>query len=207
MDASDESRSPRLTDLIRLAAAGSFEAKEILYQHIYDDLRAAARRESRNDRVRDLQTTDLVNEVLLRFEHTGAMETFANRRVLFAVAIRAMRQILIDTYRKRRRMIDSPDRQPQPLPDLVDMVEKQLGYDVERLELALRQLETGAPRQYDVVTHRFFGGMTNGEVADLLGVSLQTVERDWKLARAKLFRWMQHGIQVGTREPHEPDSD
>ena len=58
--------------------------------------------------------------------------------------------------------------------------------------MALRQLEVESPRQYAVITHRFFGGLTITDTAELLGVSEPTVERDWKLARAKLFRLMKH---------------
>ena len=182
----------RITDLMRLAGTGSTDAKQRLYARVYDDLRSAARRLVRRRTPQDLQTTEIVNEVVLRFEARGGIGDLRNRHVLFSVAIRAMRQVLVDQYRRRKKLVDSPDRKAVPLDDLVDTVEQQLGYDVERLESALAALEAESPRQYAVITHRFFGGMTISETARVLDVSQPTVERDWKLARAKLFRWMRN---------------
>ena len=191
MTDSKTSERERLTDLLQLADE-SREAKERLYDCVYDDLRAAARKLVRRQSPQDLTTTELVHEVVQRFEgKNGVMRGFKNRRMFFAVAIRAMRQVLIDHYRRRKKLVDSPDRRAVPLEDLVASVERQIGYDVEQLELALAQLEADSPRQFAVVTHRFFCGLTIAQTAELLEVSCPTVERDWRLARAKLFRLMQ----------------
>lgn len=187
----NEEESERLTDLMRIADE-SDEAKEKFYRLVYDDLRSAARRLIRRQAPQDLRATELVHEVFQRFEASGTMREFKNRRVFFSVAIRAMRQVLIDNYRRRKKLVDSPDRQAVPLEDIVDSIERRLGYDIERLELALRRLEEESPRQYAVITYRFFCGLSIAAAAELLDVSRPTVERDWKLARAKLFRMMKH---------------
>ena len=189
----DDSAAPYpLTDLIQTAAAGTPNAKEELYRRVYDDLRAAAHGVMRREHnAGDLQTSAIVNEVVLRFENGDVLKSIANRRVFFSIAIRAMHQILIDHYRRRRKLIDSPDRSSMPLDKAIHWIEAQVGADFTDLELALGVLHGHSERQYSVVTHRFFGGLTIEETADILDVSVQTVERDWRLARARLLRELQ----------------
>lgn len=141
-------------------------------------------------RASEIQTTMLVNEVFLKFEKANALEAIANRRVFFSVASRAMRNILVDQHRRRRKAIDSPDRSIEPLDSAVLDFEERTGYDVDKLSVALEELERSSPRQHAVVMHRFFADRTVAETAELLNVSSGTVERDWRLARAKLHRAM-----------------
>ncbi|MCA9184540.1 MAG: ECF-type sigma factor [Pirellulaceae bacterium] len=178
----------KLTDLIRRAAADDPQAKEQLYARVYDDLRSVARSVMWKNKGGELQTTALVNEVILRFERGNSLKTIDNRRVFFSVALQAMHQILVDHYRRRRKSIDSPDRKPEPLDEAVRTIESQVGADFEQLQQALDKLQRESPRQHAVIMHRFFGGLTISDTAILLEVSEQTVERDWRLARAKLFR-------------------
>ncbi len=70
----------------------------------------------------------------------------------------------------------------------VSAIEADNGFDLAALDRALAELEDRSPRQHEVVEYRFFGGLTNLQIADLLDVSVGTVERDWRLARAKLYR-------------------
>lgn len=177
-----------LTSLLHLAADNDSDAKEELYVRVYDDLRRAARRLLLHERrVGEMQTTALVNEVVLRFEMGASLEKMANRRVFFAVAIRAMNNVLVDHYRRRKKLIDSPDRGVSPLDDAVRWIENQVGADFEGLQNALHTLSEESPRQHSIVMHRFFGGLSAKATADVLGVSIATVERDWRLARAKLL--------------------
>ena len=185
---------PRLTDLIQLAANAN-DAREQLYQRVYDDLRAAARRVLPEHPKGDLQTTALVHEVFLRFEKSEALTCMTNRRVFFAVAIRAMNQVLIDHYRRRTRNVDSPNRASQILDDAVAWLEEKTGFEFERLHLALQELERSAPRQHLVIMHRFFGGLTVAETAELLDISDKTVERDGRLARAKLLHYLKPELE------------
>lgn len=193
---SEESQQPlqesagRITELLQLAATGVLEAKEELYEKIYDDLRRLAKMVIRGKPRGDLDTTDLIQEVVVRFETGGALAKYPNRRVLFAVAIRAMNQVLVDHYRRRKKLIDSPDRNAHDLDHVLNKLQEQVGYDFDSLQYGLKQLEATAPRQFSVLSHRIYGGLTISEVAEVLDVSRQTVERDWRLARAKLFKFM-----------------
>ena len=187
---SETDRSP-LTELIQRAANGQVNAKERLYERVYNDLRSIAHRLMRDRRNNELQTTALVNEVLLRFEKGDALTTIANRRVFFSVAIRAMYQILVDQYRRRKKQIDGPGRIAEPLDQVVAVIEEQVGADFARLQVALDELASESPRQHEVIMHRFFGGLSIRHTAELLDVSVQTVERDWRLSRAKLLRELQ----------------
>ncbi len=178
-----------LTRLIQKAAAGELDAKEKLYSLIYDDLRDAARRVLRRKVRGDFQTTALVNEALLRFEKEGVLQKFSeNRRVFFSVAIRAMQQVLVDHYRSRKRELVSLDEENHPFDQTIVTIHEQTGFDFEELTAALNELKNESPRQHEVITHRFFGGLTIEQTAEILEVSDATVERDWRLARAKLAR-------------------
>lgn len=183
----DENDAP-LTDLIQQVSAGNPVAKEYLYQRIYTSLRHVAHRKLTGKHYGDFQTTALVNEVVLRFERCGLVESVPNRRVFFAVASRAMNQVLIDHYRRRNKLVDGPQRTPNSLDAVLDQLEQTLGIGFEGLQEELTKLKTESPRQHAVIMHRFFAGLTIKETADVLGVSVQTVERDWRLARAKLLQ-------------------
>lgn len=187
----DNSQLRPLTNLLQLAADNDVEAKDELYRRVYDDLKLAARRILFRERnVGEMQTTALVNEVILRFEASEAIEKMANRRVFFSVAIRAMNNALVDHYRRRKKLIDSPDRVAAPLDDAVKWIEDETGFDFERLQIELEVLATESPRQHSVVMHRFFGGLSVPATAELLETSVATVDRDWRVARAKLLRRM-----------------
>ena len=178
-----------LTRLMQLAAEGELDAKEDLYNLIYDDLRDAARRVLQRKARGDYQTTALVNEALLRFEKEGVLKKFSeNRRVFFSVAIRAMQQVLVDHYRSRKREQMAIVKEDHPFDLAIFAIHEQTGFDFEELTAALNELKTESPRQHAVIAHRFFDGLTIDETAEILEVSDGTVERDWRLARAKLAR-------------------
>lgn len=178
-----------LTALIQSAANDDAGAKDELYCRVYDELRTAAQNLMRHEKkAGELQATAIVNEVVLRFERGDVLKSVTNRRVFFSVANVAMRQILIDHYRRRKKLVDSPDRLASPLDAAVQWIENQMNASFEDLQLALQVLAEHSQRQHDVVMHRFFGGFTIQETADLLSVSVQTVERDWRLARVRLLR-------------------
>ena len=179
-----------LTDLLRLAAKKSPGAKDELYRRIYEDLLKCARKVLRQWPRSDMDAADLIHSVVLRFEHSGALARFPNRRVLFAVSMRAMNQIVVDHHRRRLKLIDSPERRRRTLVEMVQRIESHVGYDSEALQHGLEQLKRESPRQHDVLVYKVFGGYTIWKIANLLGVSRQTVDRDWKLAKAKLFRFM-----------------
>lgn len=180
-----------LTQLIHLAAEGDSQAKESLYSQILLNLRQAAHHTLKRFHNHEFQTTALVNEVVVRFEQSESLQNINNRRVFFSIAIRAMNNIMIDHYRRRKRLIDSPDRVGSPLDDIFTQLETCFGIQFEDLQLELIRLEVESPRQHAVIMHRFFGGLTIKETAQLLDISVQSVERDWRLARAKLLSRLQ----------------
>jgi RNA polymerase sigma factor (TIGR02999 family) len=149
-----------ITQLMQLAGAGDREARESLYRVVYDDLRRLARNLMRSHSAGDLESTALVNEVVLRFEKGDCLQNFANRRVFFSVAIRAMKQILITHYRRRKKQLGGGDQVREPLDFVVQAMEEQSGCDLEALNRALGKPEVDSPRQHQVVMHRFFGGLT-----------------------------------------------
>lgn len=134
-----------------------------------------------------MQATDLLNQAMLRVLEGEVIDKASDRRYLFGAAHRAMRQILIDHSRKSRtsRLVGE---EPQLGPDWNSRFEQNYGFSVEELESILAQLEKRSPRQAEVLSCRFFSGLSNQQTADLLTVSVGTVERDLRLARAKLQR-------------------
>ena len=181
--ATDEKQS-QVTLLLGRIQAGDEEAKERLFRVVYEELREAARGLMRGERKgHTLEPTALVHEAVIRLMQDGALEDAPNRKYFFGTAIRAMRQILVDHARHKKSLKQGGDRARVPLDDIQERLEQGSGTDLESLDQALGKLE---PRQREIVEHRFFGGLTAEQTAEQLGVSLGTVERDWRLARAKL---------------------
>ena len=180
-----------LTQLLALASADDPEAREKLYQVVYGQLKKIAHGLINHRNAGDLQTTALVHELFLKFERGQHCKSFVNRKVFFSVASRAMQQILIDHKRKRDQSLDGSHLQKHPLDAVIHSLEERSQTAIDSLTGALKQLEAVAPRQAAVVSYRFFVGLTIEQIAELLGVAAGTVERDWRLARAKLFSKLQ----------------
>jgi RNA polymerase sigma-70 factor (ECF subfamily) len=173
-----------VTGLLRAARAGDREAQDRLIRLLYRDLRdVAARQLRREGGNRTLMATALVHEAYLKLAAGGAVP--AEDRVHFlAIAARAMRQVLVDHARKRRSSKRGGDWVRTTLSGQADAMELD-PLDVLALDRALEELE---PRQRQVVELRFFGGLEEVEVAEVLGVSDRTVRREWVTARARLYR-------------------
>ena len=139
-----------------------------------------------------LQPTALVNEVYVRLmEHRGAR--IFNRAQFFAFTARLMRRILVDHARAKRSEKRGGGVDKQPLDEAVHMLPMQRELNVETLlalDQALTRLGQLDPRRRGVAELRYFSGLTFGEIAELLCVSLGTVERDWALAKRWLAREM-----------------
>jgi len=154
---------------------------------VYDELHALAVRSLKNER-RDhtLQATALVHEAYLRLAKRPDVP-WEDRAHFSALAAQAIRRILVDHARHQRRDKRGGRRNKLSL-DSVITVAPEPETDIIELDEALDRLGTESPRQARIVEMRFFGGMTADEAADVLGVSTRTVERDWRYARAWLFR-------------------
>lgn len=163
---------------------------EDIFPLIYGELKKVARRYlGRERRNHTLQPTALVNEAWLRLEHQHGSE-WQGRTHGLAIAAQAMRRLLVDHGRGQKRQKRGGGAAPIALDDLV-MAATTGAVPVEdllTLEAALTKLETVDPRAAQVVSLRFFSGLSAPEVAEHLQVSLRTVEADWTHARAWLRR-------------------
>jgi RNA polymerase sigma factor (TIGR02999 family) len=161
-----------------------------VWSQIYQELRAVAHRELRRERAgHTLLTTDLLHEAYLKL--VGQTELAQRDRAhFFAVACRAMRQVLIDYARKRNADKRAPARQAVPFQEAMDLA-RTGPRNLLALDEALTRLSEFNERLGHVVELRFFGGLTTEEAADVLDVSPRTVERDWSRARAYLYRMLE----------------
>ncbi len=157
---------------------------------VYDQLRAYASRAL--DREPDgltIQTTDLVHEVYLRLSQLREIEWEDDQQVLRA-SVAVMRRILVDHARAKRSLKRSPPGK-RLLIDENAISSNSIGatgMDLLDVDDALVKLAKLDSRKSELVELRYFGGLTEQQVADALGVSLATVKRDWKLAKAWLYR-------------------
>lgn len=177
-----------ITLLIKMAGEGDQSAKSRLYTRVESSLRSTAQFLLRSRPNPDLQTTDLINEVYIRLELSDTLKKIPNRRVFFAVLSKAMSNVLIDHYRKRKTAERCLPRSRVPLDEVIDRIEQKLGVEFVDLHEELLRLKAESPRQHMVIFYRFFGGCSIAETAELLGVSSQSVQRDWRFARARLAR-------------------
>jgi RNA polymerase sigma-70 factor (ECF subfamily) len=175
-----------LTMILGRARAGDERARGELIALIYDELRRVASRLMRRERPdHTLPPTAVVHEAVIRLLGEAVFDRATDRSYLLASAARAMREVLIDHARRRAADRRGGNRRRVPLDAAVDYFEGQ-GLDVVAVHEALDRLAEVDARQAQVMTLRYFGGMTVAEVAAALGVSVATIEQDWRLARAWL---------------------
>lgn len=173
-----------VTRLLGAARAGESDALDRLLPLLYDDLRGLARAQlGREGGARTLQATALVHEAYVKLSAGRAIPA-EHRTHFFALAARAMRQVLVDRARRRRSAKRGGDWVPTTLADGHAAVELDAD-ELLALDAAMEELE---PRQREVVELRFFGGLEETEIAEALDVSPRTVRRDWVKARARLYR-------------------
>jgi RNA polymerase sigma factor (TIGR02999 family) len=177
---------PDVTGLLLEWRRGSDSAFDELIAVVYGELRRLARRQLRNERPEHtLQTADLVHETYLRLVDSSRVQ-WQNRAHFFAVAAQCMRRVLVDAARARQSLKRGGDQTRVALEDGLGLVAT-AQVDLIELDHALRTLATIDERRSRVVELRFFGGLSVEETAEVLGVSPETVTRDWKVARAWLF--------------------
>ena len=174
-----------VTALLRAAEAGDGEARDRLFALVYDELRRLARRQLHRAPARStLNTTGLVHEAYLRLSADTHWST-RDRSHFFAMAARAMRNILVDQARRRSRQKRGGRQAPLSL-DEEGLATPQPNAQLLALDAALSQLEADHPDLARVVEWRFFGGFSVEEIAATLEVSDRTVKRQWRAARAFL---------------------
>ena len=175
-----------ITLLLASIRDGDDSAVDRLATLVYDELHAMARRLMEGEKTsHTLQPTALLNEAFLKLLNGNQLEGAVNRKYFFATAARAMRMLLVEHARRRKASKRGGRMKQLPFDELCDSCEaRQL--DVEALNNALDELSQLHERAAQVVTLRFLVGFTVEEVADQLGVSISSVESDFRFARAWL---------------------
>lgn len=178
--------SPRITQLLVEWGGGNQSALENLIPLVYDELHRIAKRYMRRQSAgHTFQTTELIHEAYLKIAKQEE-HSWQNRAHFFGVAAQAMRHILVDYARSKQ----SQKRGGWQKITLDEKVAVALERSEEMLSLdeALKHLEVLDERKAKVVELKYFGGLTNEEVAEVLKISPETVKRDWKFSRTWLLR-------------------
>jgi len=193
---SEKTAHETIGELVRAVERGDRAALDALFPLVYDELTILARQQRRawhGDLT--LNTTALVHEAYLKVVGQRRIPS-DSRAHFFGVAAKAMRHILSNHARDRRRQKRGAAATHLPLTPGLDVASQvQLSDDqtdmLAALDEALQELERIAPRQARVVECRFFGGMSIEDTATVVGISPRTVKRDWTFAQAWLRRDMQ----------------
>jgi RNA polymerase sigma factor (TIGR02999 family) len=178
--------SGEITLILQRLKRGDHDAHQELFSLVYEELRRMAAHYMRSERPdHTLQATALVHEAFLRLMG-GAQIQWQDRAHFFAVAAQTMRRILVD----HARVLNANKRIHRSRKVSLDAAvigSDEQAADVLALDEALARLAQWDARQCSIVEMRFFGGLENDEIAEVLGVSPRTVKRDWSLARAWLY--------------------
>lgn len=176
-----------ITQLLQSWSDGDREAAERVLPLVYDELRRIALRQLRQERrEHTLEATAVVHEAYLRLSGQEGFH-WPDRIHFFAFAAHLMRRILVDYARNRNRAKREGKWERVTLTEAAELLPAK-GADVAALDDALTSLDALDPRKAAVVELRFFGGLTLEETAGQLGVSVETVNREWRRAKAWLYK-------------------
>ncbi|QDT12795.1 ECF-type sigma factor [Stieleria marina] len=176
-----------LTVILQRAKTGDESAQAKLFAAALDELHGAASALMQQERAsHTLQPSALINEAALRLLKSNALESMPDRAYFFGSMVRAMRHVLIDHARARKAKRRQGNQVAVSLDYAIDVMEKQAGVDLIELDQALQELANQRERTSRIVELRFFGGMSQQEIADQMSLSLATVNREWRYARAWL---------------------
>jgi RNA polymerase sigma factor (TIGR02999 family) len=185
-----------ITRLLQAWSDGQRGAPEQLMPLVYDELHRLAKSYMTRERGNHtLQTTALVHEAYLRLVNASSA-SFQDRAHFFGMCALLMRRILVDWARSRGSFRHGGDRRPVQLEEAL-VVSPESEVDLVALDDALKALEVEDPRKSRVVELRFFGGLSVEETAAVLEVSVETVMRDWKMAKSWLRRELGAGKSHG----------
>ena len=199
MQISDPSESTsqgnrEVTDLLLEARNAKHEAMDRLFPLVYDQLRRIAHHQLQDERTgHTLGTTGLIHETYFKLVDQSRVE-WRDRAHFYRVASMVMRRILVDYARRYRRLRHGGGLVRVALDERAEAIEAAEDEQGERLlavEDALGRLAAVQPRLSQVVECRYFGGLTDQETAEALGMSVRTVQRDWAKARAWLVLELQ----------------
>jgi RNA polymerase sigma factor (TIGR02999 family) len=170
-------------------AIESGHSQEMLPE-VYEELRRlATMRMARESQSHTLQATALVHEAWLRLTARGD-HTWQNPGHFYAAAAETMRRILIDNARRKARVRHGGEYERIDLTFMDSVAETVPEENVLLIDEGLKELEKTNPKRAQIVVLKFFGGLTNSEVAQSLDMSERSVDREWACAKTWLFRWM-----------------
>jgi RNA polymerase sigma factor (TIGR02999 family) len=180
-----------VTAILQAIDRGEARAAEELLPLVYDELRRLAGARMRQERGgQTLQATALVHEAYLRLVRGEEARGWGNRRHFFAAAAEAMRRILVEKARRRKRIRHGGELQRVNLED-ADLAVDEPREDLLALDEVLQRLEQDDPQKAELVKLRYFAGLSEDEAAAALGISRATASRWWTFAKAWLFERMQ----------------
>lgn len=177
-----------ITSLVDAANDGEAGALRALFTRLYDELKLLARKQLADSAGNTLNTTGLVHEAYLKLAHP-ATRNLHSRRHFFALAAKAMRQIVIDHARARlTEKRGGPALCAVALDDALDIASPDLASDeLLRLDLALTRMASEQPQLAELVELRFFAGLEVAEIAAIQSLSERTVVRNWRRAKVMLY--------------------
>jgi RNA polymerase sigma factor (TIGR02999 family) len=179
-----------ITEALARAERGEPGAQEALWDLVYADLKQlAAARLARLKPGQTLQATALVHEAWVRLGGDDPKE-WQGRAHFFGAAARSMRNILVDQARRKQSLKRNEGRTAQPMTSEMAADEVASQIDMLALDEALDALQDEFERPAQIVMLRFFAGLSIAEIAELLGVTTRTVDRDFLFARTWLRRFM-----------------
>lgn len=192
-----------MSDVTRILSAidqGDPSAAEQLLPFVYDELRRLAAAKLAHEKPgQTLQATALVHEAYLRLIGGNNAQSWDSRGHFFSAAAEAMRRILVEQARRKKRLKRGAGYHRVP----VEEIELECGIPSDELlalDEAIAKLKIEAPKKATVVQLRFFVGMNHEEVAEALGISSVTARRHWRYARAWLRREMRDGAEAESLE-------
>jgi RNA polymerase sigma factor (TIGR02999 family) len=181
-----------MTDVTRILSAieqGDPTAAEQLLPLVYDELRTlAAQKMAQEPPGQTLQATALVHEAYIRLVDVEKAQHWNSRGHFFAAAAEAMRRILVERIRRKRRLRHGGEHERKELPEIEDAAEENRWDDVLAVDAALDALGQEDPRAAELVKLRYFAGLPLPEAAAVLGVSTRTADRIWAYAKARLYQ-------------------
>jgi RNA polymerase sigma factor (TIGR02999 family) len=173
-----------ITSLLKAAGSGDRLAAEQAFALLYADLQRLARsRMRKSGGVTLLDTTALVHESYLRFQGAGTPVAFDDRRHFLGYAARVMRNVIVDFVRSRKAERHGGDAEHVTLNTAIGDSAGRDDQEILRVHEAIEELSAAEPRLAEVVEMRYFGGLSEVEIAEALGVTERTVQRDWRKAR------------------------
>jgi RNA polymerase sigma factor (TIGR02999 family) len=187
-----------VTRILSAIEAGDPHAAEQLLPLVYDELRKLAAHQLAQEKPgQTLQATALVHEAYLRLVDTDQAQRWNSRGHFFAAAAEAMRRILIEDARRKRRPKHGGDRQRIALDEALPQADRR--QDVLALDEALTRLAEQEPAKAELVKLRFYAGLSLAEAATCLGISEATAKRYWAVARAWLFAALSEADDPGSK--------